>query len=115
MPTPGDGAIRHADKLAGTLRYGSVAVQVDAAFAARYPGAVSPDGRALLQRVEADPTMERTLSALHRRTGVAAGGLFARAEGEEPPVAGPGDAIRVWRRTGLDALLIGPFLVQKDT
>ncbi len=116
LPSPGDGEIRDAAKLGEALRFGNVAVQVDGTFATRYPAVVAPDGRALVQRVapDDDALLHRTLVALHRRTGCGAVACLPLAEGSEPVVAVPGDALRVWRRTGLAALSLGPYLVQRD-
>lgn len=116
IPTPGDGRVHHADKLAVTLRYGNAAVEVDDVFAHRYPGVVAADGRVHLHAVdpEADPVLHKALVALHRRTGCAAVAAFPLAEGRDPLVAVPGEAIRTWRRTGLAALLLGPYWVQRE-
>lgn len=117
VPTPGDGEIHQVAKLEVALRYGNVAVQVDSVFARRYPGVVTPDGRVHLQRVdpEGDALLHRALVALHRRTGCAAVACFPLAEGRDPVVPVPGEAIRVWRRSGLAGLWLGPYLVQRDT
>jgi carbamoyltransferase len=116
VPTPGDGRVHMAAKLGAALRYGNVAVQVDSVFARQYPGVVTPDGRVHLQRVDpdGDAPLYRTLIALHRRTGCAAVACFPLAEGRDPIVAVPGEAIRVWRRSGLAALWLGPYLVQQE-
>lgn len=114
-PSPGDGTVRHLDRLRDLTRFGSAAVAVDDHFAARYPGVVTKDGRVRLQRVDpdGDPALHRLLVAVHRRTGAAALAAFPLAEAHDPVVAVPGDAIRVWRRSGARALLLGPFLVQR--
>lgn len=114
LPVPGDGRVHDAEKVPHAIRFGSIALQVDATFAQRYPGVVAPDGRARLQRIDdADPGLLRILQALHRRTGCAALACFPLADGDDPVVGVPGDAIRAWRRAGLPVLLLGPFLVQE--
>jgi len=53
------------------------------------------------------------LAAFHAKTGVA--GLINTSFNmhEEPIVCTAGDAIRAWQQAGLDALILGPFLVLK--
>lgn len=104
------------EKLQDALLCGTVAPRVSAAFAERYPSGVTPDRRALLQRVDdrIDRHLTLTLATLRQRTGCGGIGCLALSEGSDPPVAVPGDAIRLWRRTGLDALALGPFLVRQE-
>ena len=92
---------------------GVVAPEVDAVFAARYPGVTLPDRRALLQIVDetSDPVLFAALMELHALTGLGCVGGIAFGQGADPVLVVPGDAIRVWRRTTIDALQLGPFQV----
>lgn len=113
LDTPGGGAARHLAK-ARHAAHGAVAFRVDEDFARRYPAAVTADGRARLQAVEAahDPELHRWLTAFHQRTGNSALVCFPLASGGGPTVAVPGDAVRTWQRCGLDAIVAGPFVAE---
>lgn len=121
LRVPGDGLIHGLDKLPAAA-YGVVAPRVDVRFTDRYPGVVSPDGRVHLLTLDpgppADDTLRDIVEALYRRTrgdggpGCAAVALFPLAEGQDPIVALPSDAVRVFRHARLDALELGPWLVE---
>jgi carbamoyltransferase len=70
-----------------------------------------------VQRVDAesDPALATMILSVSRATGCPALACFPLASGDEPVVAVPGDAIRVWRRAGLDALVLGAFVIQRPT
>jgi carbamoyltransferase len=114
LETPGGGTVRDLGRAPEAARFGTIAFQADATFAAKHPAAVTADGRVLLHRVDpdGDAGLHRMLVALHRRTGCAAVAALPLAEENDPVVGVPGDALRVWRRAGIEALLLGPFLVQ---
>lgn len=110
---PADGAVRQRERLAEALRAGVVAPEVDAVFAERYPAVTLPDRRALLQIVDeaSDPVLFIALMELHALTGLGCVGGIPFAQGTDPVLVVPGDAIRVWRRTTIDVLQLGPFQV----
>ncbi len=113
--TPGGGVPEHLAKIPDAADYGSVAPRVDDDFRRRYPGVVTADRRVILQRSrpESEAELHALLVALHRRTGNSALACFPLATGGAPAVAVPGDAVRAWQRSGLDALSIGPFLASR--
>jgi carbamoyltransferase len=110
---PADGVVRQRERLSEALYTGVVAPEVDSVFAERYPGVTLPDRRALVQIVDesSDPVLFTALLELQQRTGVGCLGGIGFSEAADPVLVVPGDAIRVWRRTGLDALQLGPFQV----
>ncbi len=115
LENPDDGEIIALDKAREATRFGAAALRVDEVFQRRYPAAVTADGRAHLMRVEpdGDTGLYSILTALKRRTGCAAVAILPLALVDEPTVAVPADAVRTWRSSGLDALLIGPYLVRR--
>lgn len=104
-------------KVPEAARFGHLALPATPAFAARCPGVVARDGRVHVHRVEveSDPGLAATILHVVRATGCPALACFPLASGDEPVVSVPGDAIRVWRRSGLDALLLGGFVIQRPT
>jgi carbamoyltransferase len=97
------------------VRLGSVALKVDAAFAKAHPAVIAKDGRALVKRVCADdePELAELLERVRERCGCGALAALPLGIGREPPSSRPGDAVRLWRQCGLDALLLGPYLLRK--
>lgn len=94
----------------------ALAFPASAAFAAAHPGVVHKDGSVLPNIVDAaeEPAVARVLAEMKRRTGrTALGQLDLRFE-DEPIVCSPGDAIRAWRASEIDALLLGPYLVERS-
>jgi carbamoyltransferase len=81
------------------------------AFARAWPGVVAPDGTALPQVVA--PASDPQLAALLAATGHDTIGHLGLALGGEPLVCSPGDAIRAWRASEVDALVLGPYLVSR--
>jgi len=79
------------------------------------PGIVHVDGTVRAQTVSksALPVFRQTIEAFERRTGVPMVLNTSFNVQGEPIVCTPRDAIRCFFSTGLDALAIGPFLVQK--
>jgi carbamoyltransferase len=79
------------------------------------PGVVHVDGTARAQTVgkSTAPLFRRTIEAFERRTGVPMVLNTSLNVRGEPMVCTPRDALRCFYSTGLDALAIGPFLVQK--
>lgn len=112
-----DSAVQGGIERLGALRapvYGVVAPRVTEVFARSMPGVVLSDGRVHLLEVRADldPDLHATLTALERRVGCPGVALFPLSEGQDPIVSLPSDAVRVFRHARLDALQLGPWLVQ---
>jgi carbamoyltransferase len=57
--------------------------------------------------------MARLLADVERRTGLRSVGQVDLRFGDEPIACSPGDAIRAWRASEVDALLLGPYLVER--
>lgn len=109
----GTGGLLHADNMTEALRVGSVAPRADAAFAEAHPAVVAPDGRVWLRKVGADEVnLSALLARLRHHTGCGAVACLPLGMEREPPAVRPGDAVRTWRRAGLDALLLGPYLTR---
>lgn len=79
------------------------------------PGAVHVDGTTRPQLVSRDdhPVFWSVINAFFKRTGVPAVLNTSFNIRGEPVVCSPTDAVRCFASTGLDALAIGPFVVQK--
>ncbi len=82
-------------------------------LAGRIPSALHVNGTSRLQTVtaEGDAPYHAILDAFRRRTGVPMVINTSFNDRGEPIVCTPEDAYDCFRRTGLDALAIGPFLV----
>lgn len=80
------------------------------------PAIVHVDGSARLQTVTADddPLFCRLLRALDSRTGVPCVLNTSFNIKGEPIVCSPTDAIKCWSSTGIDVLVMGSFLLEKD-
>ena len=63
--------------------------------------------------VPEDPALVAILAALRERR-VAGLAAFAFGPGAEPPVATPAAAVALWREAGLDALVLGGSLVERN-
>jgi carbamoyltransferase len=94
----------------------TLAPRAAAAFAQAHPGAIQPDGTGLPYVVARDaaPGMATLLDELARLSGQRAVAQLDFAHAKEPIVASPGDAIRAWRSSGVDALLLGNYLVERS-
>ena len=80
-------------------------------------GAIHVDGTARPQVLAPDdnPGLYAILDAFAEKTGLPALVNTSFNRHEEPIVCSPNDAIRAWRESELDALILGPFLVERDT
>jgi carbamoyltransferase len=80
-----------------------------------FRAAVHVDATARVQGVtrQANPRYYRLIEAFKERTGRGVILNTSFNDAEEPLVCSPRDAIRTFASTGLDALAMGPFLVQK--
>lgn len=84
---------------------------------AESPAVVHLDGTARPQliRKDIDPFYYDVLTAYHRRTGVPSLVNTSFNMHEEPIVCTPDDAVRAFLQGHLDALVLGPFLVDGQT
>ncbi len=80
-----------------------------------FRAAVHVDQTARVQGVtrEANPRYYRLIEAFKARTGRGVILNTSFNDAEEPLVCSPRDAIRTFASTGLDALALGPFLIEK--
>jgi len=78
------------------------------------PAAVHVDNTARPQVIRREDNADYydILDAYHAKTGVAAIINTSFNMHEEPIVCTAGDAIRAWQQAGLDALILGPFLIR---
>jgi len=82
----------------------------------QFRAAVHVDGTARVQGVrrEVNPRYYRLLEEFRRVTGRGVILNTSFNDAEEPLVCSPRDAVRTFYATGLDALVLGPFLLRKD-
>src|SRR5690554_6548142 len=80
------------------------------------PAVTHVDGSARIQTVreETNPLYYRLLKAFEARTGCAVLVNTSFNVRGEPIVGSPKDAYTCFRRTHIDALAIGPFVITKD-
>jgi carbamoyltransferase len=90
---------------------------VDPERAARIPGVCHVDGTARIQTVNADqhPLYYGLIKAFQRRTGVPVLVNTSFNTQGEPIVCTPQDAVRCFMTSPLDALVIGPFVLEKSS
>ncbi len=81
------------------------------------PAVTHVDHSARVQTVsrEDNPAFHAVIERFHRRTGVPVIVNTSFNVRGEPIVCTPEDAYRCFRRTNLDALVLGPYLIQKPT
>lgn len=106
------GAFEHVGTAEESMRWATVAVPARPAFAAAYPGAIHVDGTALPQRVGPEDTLRGILLAYRARTGHTALGQASLNLAGQPVACTPSDAVRAWRDSDADALLLGSYLVE---
>jgi len=80
----------------------------------RFPAVVHVDGtaRAQLAREATNPGLSAILKALKKRTGASVALNTSFNMHEEPIVRTPAEAVAAFREAGLDALILGPCLVE---
>jgi carbamoyltransferase len=103
-----------ADWAGGSNRAMTMAYDVASCFRGRLAGVISIDGTCRPQFVPDDDQSEfaALLREAHARWGVGAVLNTSYNIHGEPIVCTPSEAIDVFRRSGADALAIGPFLVE---
>ncbi len=99
----------------GDLAWMTVTAQATSLLAERCPVAVHVDGTARPQLVEpsADPELHAILAAWRARTGQPALINTSFNLHGEPIVHSPSDALRSFRRSGLDVLLMGGWQLER--
>jgi carbamoyltransferase len=82
----------------------------------KLPAVTHVDGSARVQTVrrEDNPLFHSVIESFHRKTGCPVIVNTSFNLRGEPIVCTPEDAYRCYRRTNLDALVLGPFLIQKE-
>ena len=97
------------------VRFMEKAVPVRPAWRERIPAVVHADGTGRVQTVSAEeePLFHALLQAHARETGVPCLLNTSFNLNGEPIVNSPDDALRTFVTCGLDALIIGSFLVEK--
>lgn len=95
-------------------RFMTVCFQATKHFQKLCPGVVHVDGtaRPQLLRQQDNPTLHKLLVQWKARTGLPALVNTSFNLHEEPIVCTPGDAVRAFKQGQLDALWMGPFLVE---
>jgi carbamoyltransferase len=83
---------------------------------AQVPAVTHVDGTGRLQTVteDANPPFRRLIEAFHRETGVPMVLNTSFNDMGEPIVCSPVEAVRTFFSTGLDALVIGPYVLEKE-
>jgi carbamoyltransferase len=101
------------DKARHSADYMTVTFACTPAMRAQSPAVVHVDGTARPQLIRAstDPFYHAVLTAYHARTGIPSLVNTSFNMHEEPIVASPDDATRAFVQGHLDALVLGPFLV----
>ena len=102
------------DKAADAARFMTVCFDCTPTMKRSCPGVVHVDGTArpqVLHRQD-NPALHRLLTLFKQRTGLATLVNTSFNMHEEPIVCSPQDAIRAWKDARLDALLLGPYLLE---
>ena len=99
--------------VADATRYAAVALSASPEFRARCAAVVQPDGTALPQRVGPRDALAPLLTAWARHGREVLGQASFNLHGQ-PVVCSPNDAVRAFRASKADALVLGPYLVTRD-
>ncbi len=107
---------RGLHQAADAARFMTVCFQVTERMQRECPGVVHVDGTARPQVLHRDdsPEMYDLLAAFKGITGLSSIVNTSFNMHEEPIVCSPEDALRAWSAAELDALVLGPFLVEKQ-
>jgi carbamoyltransferase len=110
-----DGWFIGADKAPEAARFMTVCFDCTDAFKAAAPGVVHVDGTARPQVVHKEhaPRLHALLTAYGERTGAAVLVNTSFNLHEEPIVCTPSDAVRAFDQAELDALWIGPYVMER--
>lgn len=97
------------------VRYMEKVLPIRPMMQCRIPAVVHADGSGRLQTVnsEDDPLFHRLITAFSRRAGVPVVLNTSFNVNGEPIVESPADALRTFFTSGLDAVALGPFLLEK--
>jgi carbamoyltransferase len=101
-------------RVAESARFATTTLRVTPAFRDAAPGVVHADGTALPQVVHPGDPLRAALLACRAATGLHTVGQTSFNLKGQPVVCSPGDAIRAWRESDADALLLGPYLVERE-
>jgi carbamoyltransferase len=103
------------DKAADAARFMTVCFEVSEQMKHDCAGVVHIDGTARPQVLhrEDNPRMHELLSAFHAITGLPTIVNTSFNMHEEPIVCSPEDALRAWQAADLDALVLGPFVLER--
>jgi carbamoyltransferase len=105
------------DKAPEAARFMTVCFDCTPAFKEQAAGVVHVDGTArpqVLHRAD-NPRLYQILGAFKKKTGLASLVNTSFNLHEEPIVCTPNDAVRAWQGGRLDALAMGPYLVERKT
>ena len=104
------------DRVASAARFMTVTCDCTESMRSQSPAAVHVDGTARPQLVRRsdNPDLHAMLTAYHELTGIPSLINTSFNMHEEPMVCTPADAVRAFRAGRLDALAIGPFLVEAE-
>jgi len=104
------------EKAPEAARFMTVCFDCTDEFRAQASGVVHVDGTARPQVLHKkdNPRVYKILQAFKKKTGLASLVNTSFNLHEEPIVCTPNDAVRAWKGGRLDALAMGPFLVERD-
>ena len=105
------------EKAEQAARFMTVCFNCTDDFKKEAAGVVHVDGTARPQILfpEDNPRLHELLGAFQAKTGLSSLVNTSFNLHEEPIVCTPHDAVRAWEQGQLDALVLGPFLVQRDS
>jgi len=104
------------DKAADAARFMTVCFEVDESMKQNAAGVVHVDGTARPQVLhrEDNPRMHAILTEFEAITGLPTIVNTSFNMHEEPIVCSPEDALRAWQAADLDALVLGPFVLEQE-
>ena len=104
------------EKAQEAARFMTVCFDCTEVFKKQAAGVVHVDGTARPQILteKDNPRLHQILGAFEKKSGLSSLVNTSFNLHEEPIVCTPHDAVRAWQQGQLDALVLGPFLVQKQ-